>query len=178
MHPPIHPSMVYASCIVHRASCIVHGVSCIVRGASCVVRRACVRACMVHQMPAWRRVAQGPLNFRWKHGTGAWRWRRQLYAVRDPSGKRLCGLVNGTVMGGVLPAAQFTNTLTHDVLQLWRARSVRPYVLHATWMRQQVRARHSSPTPCGRNLHGAPAATLEWLRPQPPWVLGRSPRGS
>ena len=25
-----------------------------------------------------RRVDQGPLNFRWKHGTGKWRWKRQL----------------------------------------------------------------------------------------------------
>ena len=49
-----------------------------------------------------RRVDQGPLNFRWKHGTGKWRWKRQLSGAKDATGKRLCALVNGTVRGGVL----------------------------------------------------------------------------
>ena len=52
------------------------------------------------------RVDQGPLNYRWKFGAGKWKWPRQLHAVRDASGSRLCGLVNGSVVGGVLPAAQ------------------------------------------------------------------------
>ena len=56
------------------------------------------------------RVDQGPLNYRWKHGAKGWRWARQLHAVRDASGPRLCGLVNGSVVGGVLPSAQFCNT--------------------------------------------------------------------
>ena len=89
-----------------------------------------------------RRVDQGPLNYRWKHGAGKWRWPRQLHKVRDATGRRLCGLVDGNVTGGVLPSAQFCNTLTHDVLQLWRKKKlggdVRPYVVHATWMRNQA----------------------------------------
>ena len=92
-----------------------------------------------------RRVDQGPLNFRWKHGAGAmnkeegaWRWEKQLHGIKDSSGKRLCGLVNGSVVGGVLPSAQFANTLTFGVLELWRQHRVAPYVLHATWMRQQL----------------------------------------
>ena len=85
------------------------------------------------------RVDQGPINYRWKHGAGKWRWKQQLYGVKDRSGRRLCGLLNATSVGAVLPAAQFCNTLTHSVLQLWRAEEppVRPYALHATWMRQQ-----------------------------------------
>ena len=84
-----------------------------------------------------RRVDQGPLNFRWKHGAKGFRWQRQLHGVRDASGRRLCGLVNGSVVGGVLPSAQFCNTLTCGVLKLWKSLRVEPYVLHATWMRQQ-----------------------------------------
>ena len=87
------------------------------------------------------RVDQGPINYRWKHGAGggaaAWRWKRQLHRVKDGSGKRLCGLCNGTVVAGVLPAAQFTNTLTHSVLKLWEVARVTPFVVHATWMRRQ-----------------------------------------
>ena len=83
------------------------------------------------------RVDQGPLNYRWKFGAGKWRWKRELYPARDASGARMCGLVNGTVVGGVLPSAQFCNTLTHSVLSLWRVHGVAPYVVHATWMRQQ-----------------------------------------
>ncbi|KAL1518457.1 hypothetical protein AB1Y20_002749 [Prymnesium parvum] len=81
-----------------------------------------------------RRVDQGPINFRWKFGAGKWRWARQLHAVD----KRLCGLVNGTVVGAVLPSAQFCNTLTYSVLKLWRPLGVRPFAVHATWMRQQL----------------------------------------
>ena len=55
--------------------------------------------------------------------------------MHDASGDRLCGLVNGSVVGGVLPAAQFCNTLTHSVLSLWRVHGVQPFVVHATWMR-------------------------------------------
>ena len=84
------------------------------------------------------RVDQGPINYRWKHGAGKWRWKRQLHAVRDVTGSRLCGMLNGTSVGGVLPSAQFCNTLTHSVLQLWKAQSVRPFVVHATWMRTQA----------------------------------------
>ena len=87
------------------------------------------------------RVDQGPINYRWKFGAGKWRWQRQLHPVRDRSGKRLCGLLNGTSVGGVLPSAQFCNTLTHSVLQLWKATAggpVKPYVVHATWMRNQA----------------------------------------
>lgn len=40
-------------------------------------------------------------------------------------------------MAGVLPSAQFCNTLTYSVLQLWRKPGAQPYALHATWMRQQ-----------------------------------------
>ncbi|KAL1521468.1 hypothetical protein AB1Y20_021130 [Prymnesium parvum] len=47
-----------------------------------------------------RRVDQGPINFRKKVGAGKWRWARQLHAVDKP----LCGLVNGTVVGAVLPS--------------------------------------------------------------------------
>ena len=55
-----------------------------------------------------RRVDQGPLNFRWKHGTGKWRWKHQLSGAKDATGKRLCALVNGTVRGGVLLALTLT----------------------------------------------------------------------
>ena len=63
------------------------------------------------------------------------------------------GALSSPQVGGVLPSAQFCNTLTHSVLQLWRAvpgtsasqsvdlpsmdDSVAPYAVHATWMRQQ-----------------------------------------
>ncbi len=118
-----------------------------------------------------RRVDQGPLNFRWKHGTGAWRWRHQLYGARDASGKRLCGLVNGSVFGGVLPAAQFCNTLTHGVLQLHKPLGVRPFVVHATWMRQQAEA---------FKLMRLREATLwrdadSWYSPPPPPPSGGGP---
>ncbi len=83
------------------------------------------------------RVDQGPLNYRWKTGSSSWKWARGLTGERDDAGKRLCSLVNGTVMGGVLPTAQFGNTLTHSVLQLGRAEGVDPYVVHATYMRSQ-----------------------------------------
>merc|ERR1740115_42223 len=80
------------------------------------------------------------MNYRWKFGAGKWKWPRQLHKVHDASGDRLCGLVNGSVVGGVLPAAQFCNTLTHSVLSLWRVHGVQPFVVHATWMRQQREA--------------------------------------
>ena len=35
-------------------------------------------------------------------GKAAWRWHRQLFGFQDASGKRLCGLVNGTSIAGVL----------------------------------------------------------------------------
>ena len=84
-----------------------------------------------------RRVDQGPLNYRWKHGSKDWRWAHQMAEVRDKAGGRLCSLVNDTVIGGVLPIAQFGNTLTHSVLKLWKFEKVRPYAVHATWMRSQ-----------------------------------------
>ena len=59
-----------------------------------------------------RRVDQGPLNFRWKHGTGKWRWKRQLSGAKDATGKRLCALVNGTARGGGLLTSTSTPTLT------------------------------------------------------------------
>ena len=80
-----------------------------------------------------RRVDQGPINYRWKFGFGSWRWPRQLHRVAG----RLCGLVDGNVVAGILPLAQFGNTLTHAVLQLPQALSVSPIALHATWMRTQ-----------------------------------------
>ena len=89
------------------------------------------------------RVDQGPINFRWRFGAGKagmagyFRWRHPLHPVRDATGARLCGFCNGSSVGGVLPSAQFCNTLTHSVLQLWKQREVRPYAVHATWMRQQ-----------------------------------------
>lgn len=85
------------------------------------------------------RVDQGPINYRWKFGAKGWRWHRSLYGVRDASGKRLCGLLNGTSVGGVLPSAQFCNTLTHSVLRLYAALQPppAPFAVHATWMRQQ-----------------------------------------
>lgn len=67
------------------------------------------------------RVDQGPINYRWKHGAGKWRWQHQLYSVPDRSGRRMCGLLNGTSVGVVLPSAQFCNTLTHSVLRLYQA---------------------------------------------------------
>lgn len=79
------------------------------------------------------RVDQGPINYRWKFGAGKWRWERTLHKVDG----RLCGLVNGTVVGAVLPSAQFCNTLTFSVLKLWQPIGVRPFAVHATWMRQQ-----------------------------------------
>lgn len=82
-----------------------------------------------------RRVDQGPINFRWKHGAGDWRWKHQMHPIR----KRLCALVNDSVVGAVLPSAQFCNTLTYSVLKLWEPLHVRPFAVHATWMRQQVR---------------------------------------
>ena len=85
-----------------------------------------------------RRVDQGPINYRWKHGAGDWKWKRQLYPFQDASGGRLCGLVNGTVVGGVLPSAQFCNTLTFSVLKLWEHVDATPFAVHATWMRQQL----------------------------------------
>ena len=62
------------------------------------------------------------------------------------------GALPSPQVGAVLPSAQFCNTLTHSVLQLWRAvpgtsgrsvdlpnmdDTVAPYAVHATWMRQQ-----------------------------------------
>ena len=49
-------------------------------------------------------VDQGPMNYRWKHGAGeegkagSFRWARQLHAVRDASGERLCGLARPHTM--------------------------------------------------------------------------------
>lgn len=87
------------------------------------------------------RVDQGPINFRWKYGAGkmpaGFRWERPLHAVKDSTGSRLCGMLNGSSIAGVLPSAQFANTLTYSVLQLWRRPGVRPYAVHATWMRMQ-----------------------------------------
>lgn len=61
-----------------------------------------------------RRVDQGPINYRWKRGTGRWKWERPLHAVADRSGDRsgprLCGLVNGSVVAGLLPLPQFGNS--------------------------------------------------------------------
>jgi len=84
-----------------------------------------------------RRVDQGPINYRWKFGYRKYKWHRTLFPVADASGKRLCGLTNGNVTGAVLPAAQFCNTMTHDLLQLWKQAGVRPFAVHATWMRRQ-----------------------------------------
>lgn len=84
-----------------------------------------------------RRVDQGPINYRWKFGYRDFKWPHPLFRVEDGTGGRLCGLTNGNVTGAVLPAAQFCNTLTHDVLQLWRAAGVAPLAVHATWMRRQ-----------------------------------------
>ena len=100
-----------------------------------------------------RRVDQGPINYRWKRGADGWRWRRTLHAVRDTArggaasggaasgrggGKpRLCGLVNGSVVAGVLPIAQFGNMLTHGVLNLSAPHQVQPIAVHATWLRSQ-----------------------------------------
>ena len=67
-----------------------------------------------------------------------WKWERPLHAIRDASGARLCGLVNGTVAAAVLPLAQFGNTLTHGVLQLARLAGVAPIAMHATFMRRQT----------------------------------------
>lgn len=111
---------------------------------SLAARRAAPALPAPHVLPAPRvpprfrtRRAQGPINYRWKHGANKWRWGRELHPVRDATGSRLCGLVNGTAVGGVLPSAQFTNMLTFSVLQLGRAAGVAPYAVHATWMRQQ-----------------------------------------
>ena len=89
-------------------------------------------------------VDQGPMNFRWKHGSGttehangSWRWRKQLHAVSDASGQRLCGLVNGSAVAGVLPTAQFTNGQTFQVFGLPRLHGVVPFVVHAVWIREQ-----------------------------------------
>ena len=77
---------------------------------------------------------------------------------------RLCGLVNGSVVGGVLPSAQFCNTLTHSVLRLWLANDVAPYVLHATWMRLQeehwklMRLREQQMWHDPQQWYGAPSA--------------------
>ena len=67
----------------------------------------------------------------------------------------------------MLPAAQFCNTLTHDVLQLWRARGVRPYVVHATWMRQQAEAATPCTTGC-TPTHPACHRTHRRLHPHAP----------
>ena len=89
-------------------------------------------------------VDQGPMNLRWKHGVGldaraagAWRWKRQLHAVEDASGERLCGLVNGSSVAGVLPSAQFTNGQSFSVLDLPTLHATRPFVVHAVWIREQ-----------------------------------------
>ncbi|KAL1507978.1 hypothetical protein AB1Y20_007580 [Prymnesium parvum] len=92
----------------------------------------------------WHYVDQGPMNFRWKLGAGvdpshnaSWRWRRPLHAVRDQSGRRLCGMVNGSVVAGILPAAQFCNGQTYSVFDLPRLHKVAPFVVHAVWIREQ-----------------------------------------
>jgi hypothetical protein len=111
-----------------------------------------------------RRVDQGPINYRWKFGYRDFKWPRPLFRVKDKTGGRLCGLIGGNVTGAVLPAAQFCNTLTHDVLQLWRAAKVAPFAVHATWMRRQdepwklMRLReqnlwHDGPAWYGRPMH-------------------------
>ncbi|KAL1510943.1 hypothetical protein AB1Y20_005771 [Prymnesium parvum] len=84
-----------------------------------------------------RRVDQGPINYRWKRGSGLWKWEKPLHAVRDASGGRLCALVNGSVVAAVLPVAQFGNTLTLGLLRLDVAAAVAPYAMHATFMRRQ-----------------------------------------
>ena len=95
----------------------------------------------------------------------------------DATGRRLCGMVNGTVVGAVLPSAQFCNTLTHSVLRLYRKDGVAPYALHATWMRQQreefkvMRLREEMAWKDRRSWYGAPSrrqlAARDTPRPLP-----------
>ena len=119
------------------------------------------------------RVDQGPINFRWRFGAGKpgtpgyFRWVFPLHPVPDATGARLCGFCNGSSVGGVLPSAQFCNTLTHSVLQLWKPRGVAPYAVHATWMRQQrieykqMRLREEMMWRDAPDWYGAPLAPPE-----------------
>ena len=43
----------------------------------------------------------------------------------------------GSEGGAVLPAAQFTNGQTYSVLNLPTLHRVRPFVVHAVWIREQ-----------------------------------------
>ena len=61
-------------------------------------------------------------------------------SVKDGSGGRLCGLVNGSVVAGVLPAAQFCNGQTYSVLALPRLHNVTPFVIPTVRYRPENRA--------------------------------------
>ena len=91
----------------------------------------------------------------------------QLHAVRDASGERLCGMVNSDVVAGVLPAAQFCNGQSLQVLQLPRLHNVTPFVLHTVWIREQVGA--PSPPP---RLSGESLASPKLTGPSPRLDLG------
>ena len=109
----------------------------------------------VHEMVAHlslpgnlKRVDQGPINHRWKRGADGWLWKRPMHPVKEAEGwstkdLRLCALVNGTVNAGVLPLAQFGNTLSHGLLNTAASVSsksdsiIKPFAVHATWMRSQ-----------------------------------------
>lgn len=107
-------------------------------GARAGARRAISEAVAHLRAPgALRRVDQGPINYRWKHGAAGWRWPRELHRVGDHSGARLCGLINGTAVAGILPIIQFGNMLTEGVLNLSSKAAARPVAVHATWMRSQ-----------------------------------------
>ena len=66
--------------------------------------------------------------------------KREGWSTKD---LRLCALVNGTVNAGVLPLAQFGNTLSHGLLNTAASVSsksdsiIKPFAVHATWMRSQ-----------------------------------------
>ena len=112
-------------------------------------KRAIAEAVAHMSLPnALRSVDQGQINHRWKRGAGSWHWPRQMHPITDESGARLCGLVNGSSVAGVLPIAQFGNTLTHGLLKLSSrvqvagrggggGATVAPFAVHATFMRTQ-----------------------------------------
>ena len=101
----------------------------------------------------------------------SFRWRRQLHVVRDASGERLCGMVDGAAIAGVLPVAQFTNGQSFSVLRLPQLARVQPFVVHTVWIRQQREVNKLMRLREARLWVDEPS----WYAPTPPLALSPLP---